>query len=236
MVNDTEDGGRRTETVDVPPPRRTALRPAPGPAGSPPALGVPDVPSPRRRYMAEIAAVSPVTDRHGFEEHDRCFLGVSMGNPSFEDTELEAILRWISRRFSHCTVLVGDVVYRLTLQSTRELSPESALHEAFTVGRRFVDGQRRRLDTFRDCTDFTFLTCGEVQAGPTTPRTGSGSSSSTTTTWPSAPRCRTSPASTSGRTVPARTTVWWSPASPGPSSTSWRSSPSSPVRRPGADP
>ncbi|GHF58589.1 hypothetical protein GCM10010218_44880 [Streptomyces mashuensis] len=133
-----------------------------------PAIGIPTLDPPNRpahrtRYKAEIGFVSPQSSRDTFEQHDTCFLGVSLENSNFTVPKLTAMLKWISRRFSHCTVLVGDSIHRITLESTRALPPDEARTTALGLGRRFLADTREVFDSYRDSTDFTFLTCGDVQ-------------------------------------------------------------------------
>ncbi|AJC60537.1 tRNA-dependent cyclodipeptide synthase [Streptomyces sp. 769] len=120
-------------------------------------------PSHRRRYKTEISFVSPVSDRHTFEEHSNCFLGISLENSNFRPIKVRSMVEWISRRFSRCTVLVGDSIHRITLESTRGLCPPEALIEAMRLGREFIDEHAHIFDDFRDRTDFTFINCSEVQ-------------------------------------------------------------------------
>lgn len=117
----------------------------------------------RRRYKAEIGFVSPISSRSTFEEHGTCFLGVSLENSNFKTAKLEAMLKWISRRFSHCTVLIGDSIHRITLESNGTRSGRDALEHATLLGRRFIRDQAPVFDAYREQTKFTFLTCGEVQ-------------------------------------------------------------------------
>ncbi|BCK73641.1 hypothetical protein Srufu_075940 [Streptomyces libani subsp. rufus] len=103
-----------------------------------------------------MAFVSPVSDRHTFEEHSNCFLGISLENSNFRPIKVRSLAEWTSRRFSRCTVLVGDSIHRITLESTRGLCPPEALTEALRLGREFIDEQAHIFDDFRDRTDFTY--------------------------------------------------------------------------------
>jgi len=71
--------------------------------------------------------------------------------------------QWISRRFPRCTVLVGDSIHRITLESTRGLRPPEALAEGLRLGREFIDDQAQIFHEFQERTDFTFINCSEVQ-------------------------------------------------------------------------
>ncbi|MCQ0023686.1 tRNA-dependent cyclodipeptide synthase [Streptomyces somaliensis DSM 40738] len=117
----------------------------------------------RTRYKTEIAFVSPQSSRHTFEENGSCFLGISLENSNFTTAKLESMVKWISRRFPRCTVLIGDSIHRLTLESMCGLEPEEARRHAVDLGRRFLGQERPVFDAHRHSTDFTFLTCGEVQ-------------------------------------------------------------------------
>ncbi|MDT0267469.1 tRNA-dependent cyclodipeptide synthase [Streptomyces sp. DSM 44915] len=119
----------------------------------------------RTRYKAEIASVSPDSSRNTFEQHETCFLGVSLENSNFTTAKLTSMVRWISRRFDRCVVLVGDSIHRLTLESTQGLPPDRARERALELGRSFVAAEGTVFEEYRGSTDFTFLNCGEVQAG-----------------------------------------------------------------------
>lgn len=117
-----------------------------------------------RRYKAEIGSVSPTTSRDTFEDHDTCFLGVSLENSNFKPAKVDAMAKWISRRFSQCTVLIGDSIHRITLESTRSMPPRAALDDALRLGREFVESRQPVFESYRDRTKFTFVTCSEVQS------------------------------------------------------------------------
>ncbi|MER5964600.1 tRNA-dependent cyclodipeptide synthase [Streptomyces sp. NPDC002057] len=117
----------------------------------------------RTRYKTSIQSVSPASERNSFDDHEACFLGVSLENSSFTPAKFESMLTWVSRRFSRCTVLIGDSIHRLTLASTRGMHPDQALPHALDLGRRFVQARQPLLDAHRATTDLTVVTCGEVQ-------------------------------------------------------------------------
>lgn len=114
-------------------------------------------------YRAKIDSVSPASRRDTFEQHEECFLGISLENSNFVRAKLSGIVEWIARRFARCTVLVGDSIHRITLETTRGLAPDAALAEGLRLGREFTDRTRDVFDGFADRTRFSFLTCGEVQ-------------------------------------------------------------------------
>lgn len=123
-----------------------------------------ELPVLRSHYKAKIDAVSPEWCRTTFErEHDDCFVGISLDNSNFVRSKLFAILEWITRRFRRCTVLIGDSIHRITLETTHELAPEVALDEALRRGRAFVEHERHVFDWFAGHTEFRFVNCSEVQ-------------------------------------------------------------------------
>lgn len=134
-----------------------------------PAPSLSSAPPERRRrtsYRATVESVSPLTHRDTSDAHEACFLGVSLDNSSFSPARFDAMLTWVSRRYSRCTVLIGDSIHRLTLASTRGMDPERALAHALDLGRQFMRDRQPALDAHRERTEFTFVTCGEVQKTP----------------------------------------------------------------------
>ncbi|MGD3110631.1 tRNA-dependent cyclodipeptide synthase [Streptomyces sp. YGL11-2] len=121
-------------------------------------------PSRRRRYQTDVSFVSPISSLNSFEEHGSCFLGISLENSNFRPAKVRSMAEWISRKFPQCTVLVGDSIHRITLESTRGLRPPEALAEASRLGREFIDEHAHIFYEFQERTDFTFINCSEVQA------------------------------------------------------------------------
>ncbi|UUU38128.1 tRNA-dependent cyclodipeptide synthase [Streptomyces sp. NBC_00162] len=117
----------------------------------------------RTRYRTAIHSVSPAANRNTFEDHEACFLGVSLDNSSFTPAKFDSMLKWVSRHFSRCTVLIGDSIHRLTLASTRGMNPDQALEHALDLGRQFIHAQQPVLDSYRAVTDFTVVRCSQVQ-------------------------------------------------------------------------
>ena len=115
------------------------------------------------QYRAKIDCVYPLSARNSFEQLDSCFLGVSLENSNFQPAKLKAMVEWISRRFSHCLVLVGDSIHRINIEMTRSLDPESALIEALEIGRAFLREREYIFNAFGEQTKFTFETCSQIQ-------------------------------------------------------------------------
>lgn len=121
------------------------------------------------RYRAKIARVSPVSRRDNFTAEQACFLGVSLENSNFTPGKVRALVEWTSRRFDQCVVLIGDSIHRINLES-RGYATEEALAEARRLGREFIDNNLDAFEEGRDSTEFTFITCDEVQDWPDYPQ------------------------------------------------------------------
>lgn len=115
------------------------------------------------RYRAKIAAVVPDRLRTEFENCSRCFLGVSLENANFTRAKVEGMAEWISRRFAECTVLVGDSIHRITLETVRGIEPTAALVEATRLGENFIAEMADAFTPYSDLTAFSFETCASIQ-------------------------------------------------------------------------
>ncbi len=116
-----------------------------------------------REYRAKTDYVYPVSARRSFEKLDSCFLGVSLENSNFTPEKLKAMAKWVSLRFSHCLVLVGDSIHRITLETTKSFDPNIALVEALKIGNSFIKEQEYIFRAFEDKTKFTIETCSQIQ-------------------------------------------------------------------------
>jgi len=125
--------------------------------------GVPYNRSLKPRYRAKISSVSPQSNRVTFEREDACFLGVSLENKHFTRPKFESMLEWVSRRFSRCTILIGDSIHRLTLQSNGGLDPDTALSQGLALGKTFIRENCDLVAAYSDRTTFDFETCEALQ-------------------------------------------------------------------------
>jgi tRNA-dependent cyclodipeptide synthase len=115
------------------------------------------------RYRARVDFVSPASRRDTFELEEECFLGVSLENRNFERARFQSLLEWISRRFQKCTILVGDSIHRLTLESRASHSPQEARSKAQRLGKDFMEDNRELVASYRPTTRFEFVTCHDIQ-------------------------------------------------------------------------
>jgi tRNA-dependent cyclodipeptide synthase len=100
------------------------------------------------RYKAGFDKIVPKAA--GYYEYggEKCMLGVSLGNANFEGARLEASIEWISERFEQCALVLGDSVYRLTLQLLEGLDEDAARAKALATGDEFERVYRPLLAQF----------------------------------------------------------------------------------------
>ena len=116
------------------------------------------------KYKASIRDRIPHDIKDRMQTIDNCILGVSMGNPSFAPSKLVGITDWINNNFTNCKVLVGDSLYRLTLQISQQYDNEKeALHKALFMGQKFIHEQRVLFDRHSKTCDFEFILASEIQ-------------------------------------------------------------------------
>lgn len=118
------------------------------------------------RYKAGFKQVAPAAAAHLEHGGERCMLGVSMGNANFEGARLEASIEWISERFKHCAVVLGDSVYRLTLELLEGLDPDAALARALEQGAAFARTYAPLLRQYGKTCKFEILRFSEVEKDP----------------------------------------------------------------------
>ncbi len=95
----------------------------------------------RAGYRALVSQVAPAHLRASVDKLGCCMLGVSLGGSNaldFHGAKLEATVRWIAARATHCCVLVGDSLGRISLEVREGLAPEIAEREARALGRRYA--------------------------------------------------------------------------------------------------
>lgn len=91
-----------------------------------------------------------------------CYLPVSLETKPFQQPILDVVVEWISKHFNKCAVLVGDSVHRLTLQVTRNLSPQDAIDEALRLGEAFI-GESQAVFNAHMPGKFEFFKCSDIK-------------------------------------------------------------------------
>ena len=77
----------------------------------------------------------------GRTPNDACILGVSLESADFHTTKLITITEWICNHYSSCVVMLGDGLYRITLQLDSDVSENEALEHSKWLARDFVHSQ-----------------------------------------------------------------------------------------------
>ena len=90
------------------------------------------------RYEASLGRIVPESARDRVDTGGRAIFGVALGDPDVEGARLEACVEWISAHADHCTVAIGDTLYRLTLAALHGVDEEGARERALAAGRFFV--------------------------------------------------------------------------------------------------
>lgn len=118
------------------------------------------------RYKASLERVVPAAQSALVGAGARCLLGVSLGSASFEGARLEACIEWISANFSHCGIVVGDTVYRLTLALLNGTPEDQAREEGIAAGRAFIATYAPLFRQYADRCTFSFQPFSEVEVAP----------------------------------------------------------------------
>jgi len=122
-----------------------------------------------RRTLGNASAI-PVPTRlryrayatPGRKQNEHCILGVSLESPDFHTPKLVTMTEWIRNHFRHCTAMVGDGLYRISLQMDSNSRENDALEYSRWIARDFVHSQWP-VFTFResDC-HFDVRFCADV--------------------------------------------------------------------------
>lgn len=114
------------------------------------------------RYRAEIESMVPREAKQELKNYDHCMIGYSLQNKNFTTAKLVGIIEWISQNFSHCTVAIGDSIYRLTLQ-IKGVSEKQALHRALRLGHEVIENDSMIFESYSDKCQFKLLLCSDIQ-------------------------------------------------------------------------
>lgn len=119
------------------------------------------------RYKASLSKLAPVG--YDLKSARRCMLGISLGTHNLEGARLEACLEWISAEYEECAVVIGDQVYRLTLELLHQLPPAEALAQALAAGRAFEAAYAPLFRQYAHACKFHFLPLSEIAADASFP-------------------------------------------------------------------
>ena len=116
----------------------------------------------RSKYRALVSNVVPEAERPNLKKHEHCFLGVSLENKNFSIPKLIAIVDWIAKHFSRCTVFIADSMHRFTLQINRDFNEIQAYDKALLLGREYVDRSRIVFERHADTCHFDVMLASEI--------------------------------------------------------------------------
>lgn len=118
------------------------------------------------RYKAGFKQVAPASAVALQQGGASCMLGVSMGNANFEGARLEASIEWLSDRFERCAIVLGDSVYRLTLELLEGLDEASARERAMREAAEFERLYAPLVRQYGKACAFEFIRFSDVERDP----------------------------------------------------------------------
>ncbi|NEO54088.1 MAG: tRNA-dependent cyclodipeptide synthase [Okeania sp. SIO3B5] len=117
-----------------------------------------------QEYKASLAKVFPTRIRSSLSDYQKCVLLTSLGSKHFLNPKrIEACIKWISKNFQTCVVLVSDSIYRLTIQVTQELKEDEALFEAIQTGEKFINENSYLFDQYSQNCKFEFQKASQIE-------------------------------------------------------------------------
>ncbi|NES81436.1 MAG: tRNA-dependent cyclodipeptide synthase [Moorea sp. SIO2B7] len=118
-------------------------------------------------YKATLAKVFPHQLRSSLSEYQKCVFIISLGSKNFVDRRrLRASIKWISKNFKACIALVGDSLYRLTLEVKDYAKDDEYRSKAFDIGQEFVNENKFLFEEYSESCDFEFKLASEIEKQP----------------------------------------------------------------------
>src|SRR5690349_6553806 len=97
------------------------------------------------RFRVSIKEVIPADRRLPKSSIPAAYIGVSVGNPSFNGGRLSALLDWAAAHVDRCCLLIGGEVSRWTVMAERSMDEESARVVARRHARRQLSDLRKAI-------------------------------------------------------------------------------------------
>jgi len=94
-------------------------------------------------HKVTLLKTTPKITSEELFSHKKCYMGISLTNPVFQGRALEALVNWMTDRFQHCLVVIGDVLWRYNEQIFSGLDPEKAQTRAQQLGDTFIEQTKR---------------------------------------------------------------------------------------------
>ncbi len=117
-------------------------------------------------YKVSVAKVFPHSlnnCRTSLSDYQKCVFMTSLGGKNFVDSKrLEACIKWISKNFKGCVVLVSDSIYRLTMEVRQGIKGNEAWLEAIRAGEEFVNENGLLFEQYSESCQFEFRMASEI--------------------------------------------------------------------------
>jgi tRNA-dependent cyclodipeptide synthase len=117
-----------------------------------------DVPVPTRLRYRAYARPDRKTNEH-------CILGISLESPDFYTPKLVTITEWIRNQYRQCTAMLGDGLYRISLQVESDTPEDDALEYSKWIARDFVHSQWPVFTLRESGCHFDLKFCSDVLTG-----------------------------------------------------------------------
>lgn len=111
-----------------------------------------------KRYSIKV---TPKEQHEHLGSFDKCLYGVSVGAINKRTEDLLEGLRWASASFKRCCILLGDSLYRFTLQIQKGVNPEEAERLSLGCGQELLGQIISRLTRLPE-----IIRCSDILATP----------------------------------------------------------------------
>ena len=89
--------------------------------------------------LIEIVKILPAFSPEEVFAQNKCYLGISLANPVFDEKNLNALLLWASEHFRKCLVVIGDDLCRFNQKILYGFGDDEALNAARELGDVFIE-------------------------------------------------------------------------------------------------
>jgi len=91
----------------------------------------------------KIIKTTPKIQPEQLTSYTRCYMGISLDNPDFYGTSLEALLLWVTKNYQQCLVIIGDFLRRYNEQIFVCESGNSAEKASLAEGQTYLEQTRQ---------------------------------------------------------------------------------------------
>ncbi len=105
--------------------------------------------------------VVPAERKDHLNSLDKCLYGVSVGAVNMRIADVLDGYRWASANFKRCCILLGDSLYRFTIQIQKDVSAKDAERLAKASGQQLVEQILSRITRLPE-----IIRCSDVRATP----------------------------------------------------------------------